>query len=271
MNILKLALLSLTLFCILNVSDSRAHAYSDVSIYIENDEKQYYNNEGVIENGTTLVPLRGIFESLGATVQWNQKEKTIDAAKGDTTVWLKIGSNTAKVNGKEVNISVPAQVREGRTFVPLRFISQSLGEAVHWEGSTRTVSVGGDGTGNIESSAWLGQYYNLGYTGTGMTTELYVHQKNSNAISFVSQTGYRYDPTGGQLAGYQMPWEFNEYDGEAQLTSADTASFSSGSCEATLELVDESIRVHEISEEGSCDFTGFGIYFGGEYSAYTKK
>ncbi|WP_096200261.1 copper amine oxidase N-terminal domain-containing protein [Bacillus sp. FJAT-45350] len=270
MKVLRFVLLSLALFCIFNLSVNHAHAYSDVSIYIENGDKQYYNNEGVIQNGTTLVPLRGIFESLGATVQWNQKDKTIEATKGNTTVWLKIGSKTAKVNGKAVTIAVPPQVREGRTLVPLRFISQSLGETVHWDNATRTVSIGGDGTGSIQPSAWLGQYYNSGYSGSGMSTALYVYQKTPESISFVSQTGYRYDPTGGQLAGYQMPWEFNDYYGEAKLTSNNTASYSSRSCKATFEIVDESIRVHEISEEGSCHFTGLGIYFGGDYSAYRK-
>ncbi|MGO4890484.1 copper amine oxidase N-terminal domain-containing protein [Anaerobacillus sp. MEB173] len=270
MKVLKFVLISLTLFWIFNLSANHTQAYSDVSIYIENGNKQYYNNEGVIQNGTTLVPLRGIFESLGATVQWNQKDKTINATKGNTTVWLKIGSKTAKVNGKAVTISVQAQVIEGRTFVPLRFISQSLGENVHWDSSTRTVTIGGDGSGKIQHSAWLGQYYNLGYSGTGVITDLYVYKKAPESISFVSQTGYRYDPTGGQLAGYQMPWEFNDYYGEAKLISNNTASFSSGSCKATFELVGESIRVYEISEEGSCDFTGLGIYYDDEYSAYIK-
>lgn len=194
----------------LNLSVNHAHAYSDISIYIENGDNQYYNSEGVIENGTTLVPLRGIFESLGATVQWNQKDQTIDAEKGNTKVWLKIGSETAKVNGKAVTISVPAQVREGRTFFPLRFISQSLGETVHWDSSSRTVTIGGDGNGHIQSSAWLGQYNNMWYTGSGMLTDLYVYQKTPEFISFVSQTGYRYDPTSGQLYGYQMSGEFNK-------------------------------------------------------------
>ena len=219
MKIMKLVLSVLTLFCILNLSVNHAHAYSDVSIYIENGSNQYYNNEGVIENGTTLVPLRGIFEALGANVQWNQKDQTIDAIKGNTTIWLKIGSKTAKVNGKAVTISVPAKVKEGRTLVPLRFISQSLGETVHWDSSTRTVTIGGDGNGNIQSSDWLGQYNNMWYTGSGMLTDLYVYQKTAESISFVSQTGYRYDPTGVQLYGYQMPWEFNDDYGEDELIS----------------------------------------------------
>lgn len=121
-----------------------------ISIYI-NGDKQSFSNQAVIEKGTTLVPLRGIFESLGANVQWNQSTQTIDASKGNTKIWLKIGSENAKVNGNAVTLSVPAQVKSGKTLVPLRFISEYLGANVQWDQKNSKVSITGN-TDNEEIS-----------------------------------------------------------------------------------------------------------------------
>ncbi|WP_084591285.1 copper amine oxidase N-terminal domain-containing protein [Ureibacillus sinduriensis] len=89
-------------------------------------------DDGKVVNNRTLVPLRSIFEELGATVKFDQNSKTVTATKGTTTVSLKIGSKSTKVNGKTLSIDVPAQVIKGKMFVPLRFISESLGATVSW-------------------------------------------------------------------------------------------------------------------------------------------
>ncbi|WP_347723535.1 copper amine oxidase N-terminal domain-containing protein [Lysinibacillus capsici] len=140
----KLRFIIPLLFCLfLGLGINNASASEGVSIYI-NGEKQSFSNQAIVENGSTLVPLRGIFESLGANVQWNQSTQTIDASKGNTKVWLKIGSKNAKVNDSAVNLSVPAQVKNGKTLVPLRFISESLGANVQWNQKTQTVTITGD-------------------------------------------------------------------------------------------------------------------------------
>ncbi|MCS1392434.1 copper amine oxidase N-terminal domain-containing protein [Lysinibacillus boronitolerans] len=140
----KLRFIIPLLFCLfLGLGINNASASEGVLIYI-NGEKQSFSNQAIVENGSTLVPLRGIFESLGANVQWNQSTQTIDASKGNTKVWLKIGSKNAKVNDSAVNLSVPAQVKNGKTLVPLRFISESLGANVQWNQKTQTVTITGD-------------------------------------------------------------------------------------------------------------------------------
>lgn len=120
---------------------SHPAAANGVTIFV-NGEMQSYSNEAVVQNGTTLVPLRGIFESLGVAVVWNQKEQTIQASKSGKKIWLKIGSTTAKVNNQNVKLTVPAKVIKGRTLVPLRFIGEALGEKVHWDGSKNTILIG---------------------------------------------------------------------------------------------------------------------------------
>ncbi|MEY2355903.1 copper amine oxidase N-terminal domain-containing protein [Lysinibacillus capsici] len=137
----KLRFIITLLFCLLlGLGSNNVSASQEVSIYI-NGEKQSFSNQAVIENGSTLVPLRGIFESLGANVQWDQSTQTIDASKGNTKVWLKIGSKNAKVNNNAINLSIPAQVKNGKTLVPLRFISESLGANVQWNQKTQTVTI----------------------------------------------------------------------------------------------------------------------------------
>lgn len=148
----KLRFIIPLLFCLLlGLGSNNVSASQGVSIYI-NGEKQSFSNQAIIENGSTLVPLRGIFESLGADVQWNQPTQTIDASKGNTKVWLKIGSKNAKVNDNAINLSVPAQVKSGKTLVPLRFISESLGANVQWNQKTQTVTITGDSnSGKMEN------------------------------------------------------------------------------------------------------------------------
>lgn len=115
-------------------------AASNITIYVD-DVEQSYSSKAVVQNGTTLVPLRGIFEALGAEVQWNQASQSIDASKGSKKVWLQLGSKEAKVDGKTVTLTVPAQAVNGSTLVPIRFISESLGAKVEWDQATQSVRI----------------------------------------------------------------------------------------------------------------------------------
>ena len=151
MKFLKLFFAALLIISSLSiVSVDQTSAATNISIYLDGT-KQSYSNKALIKNGSTLVPLRGIFESLGATVNWNQTTKTIDAKKGNTTVWLKIGSTTTKVNGKNVTISVPAQVVSGSTLVPLRFISEALGAKVDWNQTSKTIKITSGATSTVKN------------------------------------------------------------------------------------------------------------------------
>lgn len=93
-----------------------------------------------IENGRTLVPLRAIFEPLGAQVQWNGETQIVTATKTGTEIKLIIGGQ-AFMNGQPVNLDVPAKVVEGRTMVPLRFVGEALGCEVGWDGNTQTITI----------------------------------------------------------------------------------------------------------------------------------
>lgn len=95
----------------------------------------------IIEGGRALVPLRAIFEALGAQVDWDGKTRTVTGRKGSTTIKLVIGQKTANVNGRAVTLDVPGKIAGGRTLVPLRFVGESLGAAVEWDGAKRMVVI----------------------------------------------------------------------------------------------------------------------------------
>lgn len=92
-------------------------------------------------NGRVLVPLRAIFEALGAQVKWDANTQTITGTKDSKTIVLKVNSKNAVVSGKNTTLDVPAQIISGRTFVPVRFISESLGAEVNWDSDEKMVRV----------------------------------------------------------------------------------------------------------------------------------
>ena len=92
-------------------------------------------------NGRTLVPLRAIFEALGAEVEWVGATQTATATKDDTVVVLIIGNTSPTVNGEVVTIEVAGTVVNGRTLVPLRFVAEAFGVTVDWNSATRTVTI----------------------------------------------------------------------------------------------------------------------------------
>ena len=95
---------------------------------------------GPIEReGRVFVPLRGIFERLGAGVVY--ASGTINATKGSTTVSLRIGSTQATINGQAQILDVAPFIVGSTTYVPLRFIAQSLGANVGYDNGTRVVSI----------------------------------------------------------------------------------------------------------------------------------
>ncbi len=110
-----------------------------------NDKLQTYDQMPVIVEGRTLVPMRAIFESLGATVEWVDATKMVTGTKGDTVVKIQIGKNIAIVNGKAQTLDVAAQIVSGRTMVPARFVAESLGCEVGWDADTKTVLIKFDG------------------------------------------------------------------------------------------------------------------------------
>ena len=138
----KLISVILSIVMIASIVPSMVFADNSISITIDG-KAQIYDVMPVIENGRTLVPMRAIFEALGADIYWNDAKKTVLGKKDDTEVTLQIGNTNAKVNNKDVTLDVAATIIEGRTMVPVRFISEALGCTVNWDDTTKTVIITG--------------------------------------------------------------------------------------------------------------------------------
>jgi hypothetical protein len=113
----------------------------EITVVIDGKEQRYVQTP-VVDQGRTMVPMRSIFETLGATVTWDGKTETVTARKGPTTVVLKIGSKTAYINNKKITIdAAPIILNKKTTMVPIRFISQALGTKLNYDSKLKIVEI----------------------------------------------------------------------------------------------------------------------------------
>lgn len=94
-----------------------------------------------IANSTTLVQFRPIFKQMGLEIAWDEQTRTVTGRKQGVQIELQIDNPIAKVNGKSIALSVAPTLKEGNTFVPLRFISESVEAKVEWEQASRTAII----------------------------------------------------------------------------------------------------------------------------------
>lgn len=113
----------------------------DLKLFIKGKKPDFEGTEPVKKEGRTLVPLRVIAQGLGAQVNWNPQNRSVNIVKGDVNINLTIDNNTSIVNGRKIQLDVPATIINGRTMVPLRFISQSLGSQVNYDNDTQTITI----------------------------------------------------------------------------------------------------------------------------------
>lgn len=93
-------------------------------------------------DGRTLVPMRNIFEALGLKVNWDAVTETAIGTNADNTFLFVIGSNKVMVNNQEKSLDVPASIIDGRTMIPLRFLSENMGYHVVWIESSNLILIG---------------------------------------------------------------------------------------------------------------------------------
>ena len=116
-------------------------ADGDISVLL-NGEKLSFDVPPTEINGRVLVPVRVIFEALGATVDWDDATQTVLARKGETIVVLQLDNTLMMVNETQVTLDVAATEIGGRTLVPVRAISEAFGTKVDWDDSTQSVILG---------------------------------------------------------------------------------------------------------------------------------
>ncbi|MEC0106954.1 stalk domain-containing protein [Paenibacillus taichungensis] len=131
---ISLTMLAASMLVLPNFSSSSFAA--DIPITIDS---------GILKNNRVLIPLRAVSENLGADVKWDQQQKTITITKENTEMVLTINSNKVMLNQSEILLDVPAELNYNSTYVPARFVSQTLGADVNWnqQASQATITLDG--------------------------------------------------------------------------------------------------------------------------------
>lgn len=130
-KILSIVVLSLAMV-------SSAFAAGDVNINVNGVDLPV---NGVILNNRTMVPVRGIFENVGYSIDWNGETKTATLTKGDDKIVMTNGNTYFTYNGSRITPDVPQQIVDGRFMLPLRAVGEALNAKVDWNGETKTVSI----------------------------------------------------------------------------------------------------------------------------------
>ena len=106
-----------------------------------------------IINDRTMIPMRKIFEELGAAVLWDDITQIITANDGNNTIIMQIGSHTISVNGNEIIMDTTPLILNERTLVPLRIVSESLNAEVKWDSINKTCYI--STTKNEQADGWF--------------------------------------------------------------------------------------------------------------------
>ncbi|MDP4153518.1 MAG: stalk domain-containing protein, partial [Bacillota bacterium] len=125
---------------VIGILPSAAAQASTIEVYYKGS-KIAFDAVPKISNGRTMVPMRAIFETLGYTIDWNGDNGIVTANKDNTTIVLNVGSEKATVNSKELSLDAPPFIDNGRVLVPLRFVGESAGYDVLWDGDNHKVYI----------------------------------------------------------------------------------------------------------------------------------
>lgn len=176
----KIVTLTMVALLLLGMLTFNVSAQENVSVYIDGTKIEFDVQPQII-NGRTLVPMRKIFEELGAVVDWKQTTQTITGKKEDTTIIMQIDNNELSVNDNVTTLDVAPIVIDGRTLVPVRAIAESFGIDVLWYGDIETVAIYSD-KDSIEKKS----FYNL----KGESVEIDANfEKNYLSLGWSSDIG----------------------------------------------------------------------------------
>jgi hypothetical protein len=113
---------------------------ANVKVYL-NQGILSFEQEPVIVDGSTLVPLRAIIELMGANVSWDEIAQIITAVKDGKTIKLQVGNQNAYINNEPTTMDAAPMIVNGSTMIPTRFIAETFGAKVNWNQDTRTISI----------------------------------------------------------------------------------------------------------------------------------
>jgi hypothetical protein len=112
----------------------------EVRVFFDGKEKSL-REPAILRGGRTLLGLREMFDNLGAVVYYNSSTKQITAWRAERTIMIEIGRDEATVDGRTIKLDQAPMIEGRTTYVPLRFLSESLGAGVKYVGSSNSVFV----------------------------------------------------------------------------------------------------------------------------------
>lgn len=147
----------ITLFLMIFTLQTGVFAANDDIVVTVDGSVVSFDQQPVIIDGRTLVPMRFIFQKLGANVEWDGETSTATGTRDGIVIKIQNQNNIMMKNGTEIALDVPAQIINSRTLVPVRAISEAFGCLVDWNEETRTVIIA---TQTEYSSEVLKKVYN---------------------------------------------------------------------------------------------------------------
>ena len=200
---------------------------SDITVTIDGQPLTFAGQGPVMTNGRTMVPVRGVFETLGFVVDWDIPTRTATLTRADYTVIISVGSYTFTTNGTSHTLDVPAQLIGGSTMLPIAAVLRSVGYHVDWDNATRTVLITSSVAyvpqptppATVPNTA-IGRHLGIAYT-------VLSHEYTSDA--WVGTTRWQFLQVHGNLnlnnfpafTEYALPDFFNSNPGDAFIVTWD--------------------------------------------------
>lgn len=114
----------------------------DINVCLNRRDMSFSSQEPVISNGRTLVPLRGLFDNMGYSIDWNSITKTVTLSGNSVnTIKITIGAESYTVEGESFKLDTPAQIINGSAMIPLRAVAEATGAAVYWDVDSKTIYI----------------------------------------------------------------------------------------------------------------------------------
>lgn len=113
---------------------------NEISVYVEGQKVSFDVPPQTI-NDRTMVPIRAIFEVMGATVNWDNATQTAICTKDNTVVKMTLNSKTEYINDVPYEMDVAPVIVDNRTLAPARYVAEAFGYFVNWDGNTKSVLI----------------------------------------------------------------------------------------------------------------------------------
>lgn len=234
-----------------------------------------------IEEDTTMVPFRPVFEQLGLAVGWDGASGTVVGTKGRFTISLQIGSKTAYVNGKPTELAAAPRIDNDSTFVPVRFVAEATGRKVEWQESSKTVSIRSTFQSTVNETLYSDNLKYEGETLNGLP-------HGSGIYSLNGTVWYKGHFVAGKMEGDGLMTDIGEpascYEGEFLNNLPDghgkmvysggsyyAGNFAAGNRHGTGKLYNKDGSIHYEGQFQEDAITGFGTLYSDTGIRYTGR